>query len=523
MCPSLSFTELKASGVAKSHFLVDSAEIVALHSKNPDDDRLRAKHRYFIDLLSQAAAAMPELRGVASLISDERNLEAIRAAMARLKVRPTDKVTFRVGDHYPAEAHYWHGWWGRFRAQLSPDTQPTRSKSRVRSLLSGELVEPSRVHPKISKLSDVGGLATGDSLASFKQESFRSYGLEQSLNAPVSEEEAACYAGALNTLIAEHGRRLAGAKIVHWFRDRIPVGDDPLPWLESGDTSDELVAQRWASALIDSIRSGSRPELSRNRYYSLTLSGASGRVMVRDWMEGAFEDLVLCVKAWFDDLSIIRRDGAALASAPKFLAVLGSTVRDLDDLESPFVAKMWRVAVRQEPIPRSAMARALARVRVDIIDDRVPNHARMGLLKAFHIRNTLSQEGESHMKPELNENHPGPAYHCGRLMAVLAELQRSALGDIGAGVVQRYYAAASSTPALVLGRLTTTSQHHLAKLEGGLPHWYEDQIAAIWGAIKDSVPSTLSLEQQSLFALGYYQQMAAMRKPKPTNDATIKE
>ncbi len=110
--------------------------------------------------------------------------------------------------------------------------------------------------------------------------------------------------------------------------------------------------------------------------------------------------------------------------------------------------------------------------------------------------------------PYLNENHPHPAYQCGRLMAVLAKLQRSALGDVGAGIVQRYYAAASSTPALVLGRLTRTSQAHLNKLQPGHAHWYENIIACIWGRIKDYVPATLTLEEQTLFALGYYHQIA---------------
>ncbi|MDD2629628.1 MAG: type I-C CRISPR-associated protein Cas8c/Csd1 [Limnochordia bacterium] len=41
---------------------------------------------------------------------------------------------------------------------------------------------------------------------------------------------------------------------------------------------------------------------------------------------------------------------------------------------------------------------------------------------------------------------------------------------MGAGVVQRYYASASSTPALVLGRLTRTSQYHLDKLDAGLAY-----------------------------------------------------
>jgi CRISPR-associated protein Csd1 len=126
------------------------------------------------------------------------------------------------------------------------------------------------------------------------------------------------------------------------------------------------------------------------------------------------------------------------------------------------------------------------------------------------------------IKPYLNEENPNPAYQCGRLMAVLADLQRTAQGDVGAGVVQRYYASASTTPSLVLGRLTRTSQYHLNKLDGGLAYWYENKISGIWSNLKDNIPRTLSLEDQSLFALGYYQQIANMRA-KNTNNQNTKE
>jgi CRISPR-associated protein Csd1 len=102
-------------------------------------------------------------------------------------------------------------------------------------------------------------------------------------------------------------------------------------------------------------------------------------------------------------------------------------------------------------------------------------------------------------------------------MAVLAALQRAALGDVGADVIQRYYAAASTTPALVFGRLVRTAQFHLGKVkqEGpGLAWWYEERIAGVCTRIGKSMPATLTLEEQSMFALGYYQQLAALRTPK---------
>lgn len=118
------------------------------------------------------------------------------------------------------------------------------------------------------------------------------------------------------------------------------------------------------------------------------------------------------------------------------------------------------------------------------------------------------------IQPGLNENLASPAYQCGRLMAVLAGLQQAALGDVGAGIIQRYYAAASATPALVFGRLIRGAQFHLDKLDRGLARWFEDRIADICLRLGSSMPATLNLEEQGLFALGYYQQLAALRKPK---------
>jgi CRISPR-associated protein Csd1 len=225
--------------------------------------------------------------------------------------------------------------------------------------------------------------------------------------------------------------------------------------------------------------------------------------MVRDWMEGQFEQLVENVDAWFEDLAVVRRDGDGQAPPPKFMAVLGALVRDLNELPVPTVAAMWRAAVRRETVPRQLLAQALGRARLDFMQNQVPNHARMGLIKAFCVR-----QGDGDMKPGLNPEHPSAAYHCGRLMAVLAALQYRALGDVGAGVVQRYYAAASSTPALVLGRLTRTSQFHLDKLEPGLRRWFDQRIASIWDGIRNELPRALTLEEQGLFALGYYHQVA---------------
>lgn len=530
-CPDLSQPEIKRGGPGCRHFLVDSADVVALLTDGPPDAKLQAKHAYFVRLLREASGSHPDLAplaGIAASLEDPATLDAMAGALRQQKAKPTDKVTFAItgeaGASYPVEWESWHDWWRRFRRSLGEDKAPAGGSEAgaavtARCLASGELVEPTRTHPKIAGLASVGGLAMGDVLASFKQEAFCSYGLEQAANAAVSEEMAFAYRDSLNTLLRDHSQKLANAIVTHWFKDRLEdPADDVLPWYVSPPEDQERTAQLRARELLESIRTGRKADLGRNRYYVLTLSGASGRVMVRDWVEGPFEELVASVEAWFGDLAIVRRDGAGLAPAPKFFAVLGALVRDLKDVPAPLEVSLWRTAVHREPIPYQVMAQALAFFRSDVLKNETLNHARVGLLRAFRVR-----QGDTAMQPALNEEHTNQAYHCGRLMAVLANLQQSALGDVGAGVVQRYFAAASATPALVLGRLLRTAQFHLNKIDGkGLTHWHEERIARICSRIGTSVPKTLSLEDQTAFALGYYHQIAADRaKPTAAANETV--
>ena len=189
------------------------------------------------------------------------------------------------------------------------------------------------------------------------------------------------------------------------------------------DESDEENAQVRVRKLLESIRAGERADLASNTYYGLTISSNGGRVVVRDWMEGSFEELAGNVDRWFSDLEIVHRDGFGSAKPPKLAAVLAATVRELKDAAAPMAAKLYRVAARGEPIPLAAMAQALARVRVDTIQGERPNHARMGLIKAYHVRK-WRQEGagmDEQLKPEVNADLGNPAYQCGRLMAVLRQ------------------------------------------------------------------------------------------------------
>jgi CRISPR-associated protein Csd1 len=515
--PDLSQSEL-VSGPAdekRCHFLIESADVVALYVRDDPDERVLMKHDFFLRMLREASEAVPQLATAVEALADEECLARIREQLAEQGARYTDKVTLRCDDCFPVEDSTWHSWWREFRASLTPES--AEDAPLFRDLITGELIVPAATHPKISGLTGVGGQSAGSALVSFDKDAFTSYGLDQSANCAIAEANATAYCSALNHLLQHHSRRLGNMMLVHWFKERVPDEDNPLPFVIGTDEEHELNAQERARKLLEAIHSGERPDLGQNYFYALTMSGTGGRVMIRDWMEGRFETLLRNVLTWFEDLEIVHRQGGGNAPPPKFMAVIGATVRELGDAPAPFINTMLRSALHGGPIPRTAMAKALQRVRVDIIGDETPNHARMGLLRAFHVRNSRLKGDEAMSeatRPHLNPEHPSPAYHCGRLMAILAGLQRSALGDVGAGVVQRYYAAASTTPSLVLGRLTRNSQFHLNKLDGGLAHWYEGRIGEVYSRLGDDIPKTLTPEGQSLFALGYYQQLVDLRTSK---------
>jgi CRISPR-associated protein Csd1 len=507
-CPHLSQPELIGGEGARSHFLSEGLPTVALFWKDDleakEHDKFRAKHAYFRGLLQQAAEVVDYLRGALLLLEDSAAMQAVREDLARHKAKPTDSACFRIEGVNPLEQSDWHDWWRGFRATLKPPK--AKDAQKMRCLLTGESVEPMATHPKIKGLAGVGGLGTGDVLAGFDKSAFQSFGLEQATNAAMSEETATAYAETLNRLIEQKSMKLGNVLAVHWYDKAIEWEDDPASIFK--DPPDEQVAsraERKAAKLLASVRKGEGryEDLKHSTYYALLLSGASGRVMVREVMHGSFESLVANIEQWFADLAIVARDGKNLARDPKFLAVAGSLVRDLKDLQSHTVQHLWRAAITGAAIPHSALAQATLRARLDVINGNLASHARMGLIKAYHVR-----KGDTDMSSYLNPDHPDPAYHCGRLLAVFSYLQWKALGDVGAGVVQRYYTAASQTPALVLGRLAANAKNHLGKLEKEDARKFEFRIAEVMCKIRDHMPRILTLEQQSIFALGYYQQLA---------------
>lgn len=125
---------------------------------------------------------------------------------------------------------------------------------------------------------------------------------------------------------------------------------------------------------------------------------------------------------------------------------------------------------------------------------------------------------------EYNFSLPSTAYHCGGLMAVYAAIQKAAMPDVNTGIVERYYASAIQMPALVIGQLSSRSNHHLEKMENKwLANQYQEKLRQVSVALGTSIPATLNLEQQSYFALGYYQMGAKLSQEKKNVPLPVKK
>ena len=106
----------------------------------------------------------------------------------------------------------------------------------------------------------------------------------------------------------------------------------------------------------------------------------------------------------------------------------------------------------------------------------------------------------------LNENSTNIPYTLGRLFEIYEEVQEKANPSINATIKDKYFNAASATPATIFPILGNLCQKHLRKLEIGSRIHLDSQISQIKSILGETYPIRLSLQEQGSFDLGYYHQ-----------------
>jgi len=371
------------------------------------------------------------------------------------------------------------------------------------------------IHEKIKNMPPIGDGMPQKALVSYNDKAYESYYLVKNKNASICSNCAKNYVEGLNWLIS-NGPRLKNDKGKEYtaYTNRKTLGDDTVLvyWTRENQPVEELdILDRpdpaSVSKLLDSIASGdTRAErgLQANTFYACSLSGAAARIAVRDWIETSLLDLCRNIRQWFEDIAITKydRDKKKFVTHYSRIYRLAACCQDGKEKKkytlSRVSALLWGVALKHSTPPLWILTNVLKRAR---IEDVTPERA--ALIQLILNRN---RKGGIIMQENLVI-----AENCGRLFAILENIQRAALGkNINAGIRERFFTSASTSPAIAFGRLMKMSQHHLSKAKAdkpGLAIYLDKKVQELCGEEKiPTFPVTLTLEEQGQFVLGYYHQ-----------------
>lgn len=369
-----------------------------------------------------------------------------------------------------------------------------------------------------------GGQPAGCNIVSFNARAFESYGKRDrnGENAPVSLQASFAYTTALNHLLGSKQRIQVGdTSTVFWAEEPHDL-ETTLPNLFGEAPKDnpglgaEALRKLYAAIQTGHFAVGG----TDTRFHVLGLAPNAARIAIRFWETATAIDLAKRLQRYFEDIRVVHAD-----YEPEHLSLFRlltgiALLNKADNIPPNLGGEVVRAILEGLPYPKRLLNLAVQRCRAE----QKPTYARAAAIKAclncFIRRNNT--EGE--YLPMLDPINPNPAYRLGRLFAVLEKIQEEASPGLNATIRDRYYGAASSTPATVFPLLLKLKNHHVSKLdERGKKMLYrafsdnrpDDYIGQVLNDVPE-IPSHLALQDQGRFALGYYHQRQAFFT-KPDN------
>ena len=509
---------VRAAGI-KPKLLADNGEyVLGLQKEGADAKKVAERHRQFKELVQRCFD-----------VTQEPTVEAIVKFFKQWNpedfsqegVDPADNFTFEVhgiGDRAikPAASvekltaieEFW-----------AIDTANKDSPIMTCLVTGKEGPVEARLPVKVKGVPN--GQTAGTSLVSANAAPFSSYGLENSLTSPISRDAGEGFGKALNQLISGAKTRLYMGPVVYTFWAKGGFDTDIICDCLDEDQPEEV------RDLFNSARSGKRQYGVKDRFYCLGLSASGGRAVVRSWIDIPVTEAQLNLDNWFASQKIVNEYGQYPEKRYfRVRRLVSSIYRDPAKELDMHGAKLIDVALKGGKLPWDILARGVNR---SAIEHSVP-HVRAALMKLVltsqlrtKTHNPMNDMNELNLDPQfegMKEEERLPfqmAYHCGRLLAHLENIQRAALGDINTTLIDRYYGAASHTPGKVFGELVKDAQGHLRKLRVTKPGVHEALQQRLEGIMvmfysAEHFPGTLTMQQQSIFSLGYYHQRASNRK-----------
>lgn len=401
--------------------------------------------------------------------------------------------------------------------------------------IEGERLRAARIHDKIKGIK--GGNSVGAVLVNFNSSAFESYGKSQSMNSGISEKAMKKYTSSLNKLLAD--------PMHHIYSDDMTVvflamkHDDKAEcdlfngYLNSSNGVTEDSTKADVKAVSENIyykgQTGNAQVLDKDvdngvDFFVAGFTPNSSRICQKFMVRNKLGKIIDNVKQHQQDMAICGSNGEIpLWRINKELVSPNSANAISPTLQSD----MFQAILNGTNYPYTLLETVVRRVSTDSDPDGNDktkiNAVRAGLIKAFINRKARLNGDKEEITMSLDKENKNPAYLCGRLFAVLEQIQQEASTSkekLNRTIKDVYFSSASSRPALIMPRLIDLSNYHIRNAEKN-NKLNADKYLAIMKEIIDKLdgefPSNLSLVDKGKFQIGYYQQRTRFNPYKNAN------
>ncbi len=366
------------------------------------------------------------------------------------------------------------------------------------------------------------GQTSGSMLVSYNTNAFESYNLKGNLNSGICTNCARNYIEALQYLVGNgHEITTEKGEKKYKFSNRQKISDDTIALFWTKEPDDDIdpfsdicqPTEERVRKLFSSITTGDIQRVNadiKNYFYCCTLSSAAARIVVRDWMAISVSQYQMNLKQWFNDIATVK-DGETFY--PGIDSILYSCVKKKTKAtESDAKAKarigamLWHAALTNTSVPLMVLQTVLTQIEHEFFSSEKSTVIRLILNR--NIKKTY------YMKKELDEQNESKAYLCGRLFALICQLQYKAQGEVNSSIKDRFFASASCKPSRVMGKLLTEYVPVYQKKTKGA---YTKSITELASRI-EHFPEKQTLTERGEFALGYYYQFACKKNENNTEN-----
>ncbi len=417
-----------------------------------------------------------------------------------------------------------NAWEGYYNSQK--DAPPEKESV---CAISGKITDIARVHNKLKGFNSMGSVLSG-----VKEAAMCSYTNEQGYNSNISKEIMEKYTTAFNYVVSNQKNRtnFDDITLIHFAMSDKEIYEDIFNFsinekMDESETSDAIknVLADARNAVITKERINFSNLVDENvQFYIIGLKPNSSRLAIKFVYKQKFGDIIENITKHQIDMQIT--DDSRPISFWQIQKELKSPVSKNANVDPSLVTKLMQSVLYGYNYPEFLLRTIILRIKTDSDTDKSKfikfNNTRISIIKACINRSLRLNEKKEEITMSLNLENTNEAYLCGRLFAVLENLQTDASGgNINKTIKDTYFSSACSKPSTIFPKLLKLSVYHMSNAKYGKNREYE--IKDIVSKLNNEFPDTLSLKEQGKFIIGYYQQSQYRFNKEKEKEVEIEE